>query len=101
MDNVDLTPIVGAVVSLVSVIITVIVIPYIKSKTTAEQQKKICAWVKIAVEAAEQIYAGVGRGDEKKQYVLDWLEARNIKVNADEINAMIEAAVLEMKNNMK
>ena len=51
----DITVIIEAVFALLAAIITAIVIPYIKSKTTASQQAEINAWVKIAVTAAEQI----------------------------------------------
>ena len=59
----DITPIVEAVVAVVCAVVTCVLIPYIKSKTTTEQQKEINAWVKIAVSAAEQIYTGsdIGR----------------------------------------
>ena len=99
MNTVDITPILEAVVSLIAVVITVIVIPYIKSKTTVEQQQEISAWVKIAVSAAEQIYKGVGRGEEKKEYVLNWLAEKGIKIDANELDAMIESAVFELSNS--
>ena len=54
----NITTIIQAVFALIAAVITVIVIPYIKSKTTAQQQAEINAWVKIAVSAAEQIYNG-------------------------------------------
>lgn len=94
----DITSIVEAIIGLVAVIITGIIIPYIKKKTTTEQQKQIVAWVKIAVTAAEQIYVGVGRGPEKKQYVLAWLQERSITVDWNEIDALIESAVYELNN---
>jgi len=93
----DITEIVKIILTLISLVITTFVIPYIKSKTTKEQLEEINAWVKIAVDAAEQIYIGNGRGKEKKKYVIDWLEARNIKYDADKIDAMIEAAVYALK----
>lgn len=92
----DITPIVEAVVALIGVIITCIVIPYVRSKTTAQQREELNAWIKIAVAAAEQIYQGAGRGEEKKQYVLDWLEDHNVTVDEDRIDALIEAAVYEL-----
>lgn len=95
----DITPIVEAIIGLVAVIITSIVIPYIRKKTTTEQQKELVAWVKIAVTAAEQIYAGVGRGAEKKQYVLDWLDDRSITIDENKIDALIEAAVYDLNNS--
>lgn len=95
----DITPIFEAILALVAVVITSIVIPYIKKRTTTEQQKEIVAWVKIAVTAAEQIYSGVGRGPEKKMYVVDWLADRNITVDTNKIDALIEAAVYELNNS--
>lgn len=92
----DITPIVEAVVALIGVVITCIVIPYVRSKTTAQQREELNAWIKIAVAAAEQIYQGAGRGEEKKQYVLDWLEDHNVTVDEDKIDALIEAAVYEL-----
>lgn len=96
----DITPIVGAVVAVVCAVVTCVLIPYIKSKTTAEQQKEINAWVKIAVAAAEQIFAGSGRGEEKKEYVVQWLMDRGITVDAEKIDAMIEAAVYELNQGL-
>ena len=95
----DITPIVEAILALVAVVITSIVIPYIKKRTTTEQQKEIVAWVKIAVAAAEQIYVGTGRGPEKKMYVVEWLADRNISIDTNEIDALIESAVYELNNS--
>lgn len=92
----DITPIVEAVVAVVCAVVTCVLIPYIKSKTTTEQQKEINAWVKIAVSAAEQIYTGSGRGEEKKAYVLEWLRSHGITVDDEKLDAMIEAAVYEL-----
>lgn len=94
----DITPIVQAVFALVGAIITCVVIPWIRSKTTAQQQEELKQWVKIAVAAAEQIFVGQGRGQEKKQWVLEFLAKYNLKVDVDAIDAMIEAAVWELKN---
>lgn len=96
----DATPIVEAVFALIAVIVTALVIPYIKSKTTAQQQAEINAWVKIAVSAAEQIFSGSGRGTEKKAYVLNWLKQRGITVDEAKLDAMIESAVYELKSGV-
>ena len=74
----DITPIIEAVAALIAALITAFVIPYIKGKTTANQQQQINAWVRIAVTAAEQIYTGSGRGTEKKEYVINWLRVHGI-----------------------
>ena len=96
----DLTPIIEAVAALIGVVITCILGPFIRSKTTAEQQKEINAWVKIAVSAAEQIFKGSGRGEEKKQYVIAWLKERGFTVDENELDALIEAAVYELNQGI-
>lgn len=96
----DITPIVEAVVAVVCAVVTCVLIPYIKSKTTTEQQKEINAWVKIAVAAAEQIYKGQGRGEEKKEYVLAWLREHGVTVDEAKLDAMIEAAVYDLSQGI-
>lgn len=96
---IDFTPILKAVATLALALLTTFVIQYIKSKTTAEQQRKINDYVKIAVTAAEQIYSGPGDGKKKKAYVLTWLKGHGIVVDEGEVDAMIEAAVYDLTNN--
>lgn len=96
----DLTPIIEAVAALIGVVITCILVPFIRSKTTAEQQKEINAWAKIAVSAAEQIFKGSRRGEEKKQYVIAWLKERGFTVDENELDALIEAAVYELNQGI-
>lgn len=95
----DITTIIEAAAALVAAVITAVVIPYIKSRTTAQQQAEINAWVKIAVTAAEQIYRGSGRGEEKKAYVINWLREHGITVDEAKLDALIEAAVYELNTN--
>lgn len=95
----NITPIIEAVFALIAAIVTAVVVPYIKSRTTATQQTEIAAWVKIAVTAAEQIYTGTGQGKAKKAYVEEWLKAHGVTVDAEKLDAMIESAVYELKNS--
>lgn len=94
---VDITPIVNAVIALVAAIITAFVIPWIKTKIDAGKLEKYKEWVTIAVKAAEQIYAGTGRGEEKKEYVLKFLQEKGLTVDFKSIENMIEATVLDLK----
>lgn len=96
----DITTIVEAVFALIGVVITAVVIPYIRSRTTAQQRAEINAWVKIAVSAAEQMYKGDGRGKEKKAYVLEWLAAHGITVDEGKLDALIEAAVYDINSGV-
>lgn len=93
----DITHVFEAIFTLLVTIVTAIVVPYIRSRTTAQQQAELSGWVRIAVEAAEQLYTGSGRGAEKKAYVLDWLAAHGITVDAGKLDALIEAAVYTLK----
>lgn len=92
----DITPVVNTLIALIAAIITAFVIPWVKSKTTAAQREEIEAWVRIAVTAAEQIYSGSGKGKEKKKYVLDFLAEKNLKIDEESVDLMIESAVKNM-----
>ena len=92
----DITTIIEAVFALIAVVVTAIVIPYIKSKTTAAQQATINSWVRIAVAAAEQIYVGHDRGGEKTAHVLNFLKSKGITFDAESVDLMIESAVYEL-----
>ena len=92
----DITPFLQVFVALVVVVISVFVLPYFRSITTAEQRTELAAMVKTAVAAAEQIFKGSGKGTEKKKYVLEWLYGHGITVDESVIDAMIEAAVYEL-----
>lgn len=96
----DWTPIIEAVMALIGAVITAVVIPYIRSRTTAQQRAEINAWVRIAVSAAEQLYKGSGRGEEKKAYVLEWLGAHGVTVDENRLDALIEAAVYELNSGV-
>lgn len=92
----DLTPIFEAVITLIAAVISCVLIPYIRKKTTAQEQERLLTLAKMAVTAAEQIFEGVGRGEEKKAYATHWLAAHNLKVDGDAIDAAIESAVYIM-----
>ena len=97
--TIDLTQVVIAVLTLIFGCISAFLIPYLKSKLTTEQLNKVKFWVNIAVEAAEMIYVGTGRGQEKKDYVLKFLNSKGFTLNVAEIDNLIEATVLELKQS--
>lgn len=96
MNTIDITPVVNAVIALAATVVSVFLTPWIKSKTTAQQRSELVAWAKIGVAAAEQIYVGQGRGDEKKQYVLEFLKSKGFDLNEESVNNAIEAAVKQL-----
>mgnify|MGYP000267232143 CR=1 FL=1 len=62
----DITPIVEAVVAVVCAVVTCVLIPYIKSRTSAQQQAEINAWVKIAVSAPSRFIPARPRRREER-----------------------------------
>lgn len=97
---VDITKVVIAAAGLVFAIAVAFVIPYIKTRISGEKLVKLMTYVRIAVEAAEQIYNESGMGAAKKAYVEQYLAKLGYTLNQDELDAYIESAVLEMKNEL-
>lgn len=93
---VDLTGIFEALIALVSSVVTVFLIPWLKTKLTNEQLSKAHSVVQIGVFAAEKLY-GAGRGAEKFAYVEELLAAKKIKLDTKTLTAMIEAEVKKME----
>ena len=94
--NIDLTQIVVALIGLLSAVITTFLVPYLKSKLTEDQQKKLDAVVKIGVYAAEQIFPPE-KWEEKKQYAQQIVQEAGYDISLESINAAIEAAVKELR----
>lgn len=94
--NIDITQIIVAVIGLISLIITSVIVPWIKSKTSSSQWQTIESWVSTAVEAAEVIYQGAGRGEEKREYVLKMVQElcnkNGIKFDTDIVRMALENA---------
>lgn len=99
MKTIDLTPLFQAIIALLAALITSRVIPYIKSRTTRQQQENLQAAVKIAVYAAEQIFGG-GQGAEKLRYVRERLIEAGFDVDGPLVAEAIEKAVREMNLHM-
>ena len=100
MEMVDVTQIIVALIGLLGIAITTLVAPLIKAKTTTVQWANIVAWTQTAVQAAEVIYKGSGRGEEKRDYVLEWVKneanKRGMKIDTDTIRIALEDAWKQM-----
>ena len=96
MEPIDITQLIQAVIVIMFGIITRFFVPWVKETTTERQQKNIKAVFQMVVEAAEQMFKGEGRGQEKFEYVTSELEKRGIKVDKN----MIESTVLNLKNKL-
>lgn len=96
MQNINLTPIIEAVIALLAALITSRLIPWLKARTTNEQQARIAAAIRTAVYAAEQIY-GAGHGAQKKAYAVAYLSEHGFDVDS----TAIEGAVGEFINRLE
>lgn len=91
--NIDLTPVFQAIIALLAALVTYKLIPWIKARTTAQQQSTLSAMAQTLVFAAEQMY-GAGKGRQKLDYVIGELHTRGYDVD----HAEIEAAVKQMSD---
>ena len=90
------TNIIEIIISLLSALITVFLIPLLKQRLTQEKQEKLIFWIQTAVTAAEQIY-GTKAGQKKKEYVVKFLLSKGIVFDVDEVSALIESEVYKLK----
>lgn len=82
-------------------IITYFVIPFIKSSISEKQLAQYKEWAKLAVKTAEMLWKETGHGEDKKAYVVNFLNEmfnkNKITITAEQLEVLIEAAVKEMK----
>ena len=92
----DLTKLAQAVISLAG-IVSLYLVPWLRSNLTNEQLSKAKSWVQIAVFAAEKLY-GAGNGDKKLAYAEEILRKHGIRLDTATLKAMIDAQIKEMEN---
>ena len=99
--SIDITEIAAAVIGLMSAIVTSVIVPLIKAKTTANQQAVLSAIAHTAVLSAQQLY-GAQENQKKKEYAAGYvgklLKRYSLTIDADEISAAVEAALKEIKS---
>ena len=84
------------IVGIVSIVLTGVIIPLIKSKLDTDKLKKAQFIVREAVQAAEQIFEH-GDNDRKYEYVVACLEKAGIKLKKETVKMFVESAVRAMK----
>ena len=94
--NIDI--VVKVLIPLLGAILTYLIVPLILQKTTKQQRENIYFWVTVAVQAAEMIYKEKGQGKLKKEYVITFLQSKGINITIQELDVLIEAAVLELNH---
>lgn len=99
--NEILFQIILGVVSILGAILTGIVVPFVKEKIGNEKLAKYEEWALMAVECAEMLFKEQGMGEQKKQYVIDFLNKmfnkNRVVITEQQIEVLVEAAVKSMK----
>ena len=90
--RIDLTGLINAAIAVLGLLITHRLVPWLKARTTSEQQQILAAGIRTAVYAAEQLYQ-TGVISDRLDYALKWLGSHGYSVD----RAQVEAAVHEMQ----
>lgn len=94
-----------ALIPVLGTILTVYIVPYIKEKLGNEKLAKYEYWATMAVECAEMIFKEQGMGEDKKKYVVDFLNKmfnkNKVVITEEQINILVESCVKQMKLNEK
>lgn len=93
----DITKILLLIIELLGILASVFIIPWLKSKLSAEEMREMREWIEIGCAAAQQLYSPE-ETERKKQYVLDLLESKGYKVDSKEVDSAIEAEVIKLHN---
>ena len=100
MNDITFT-ILKVVVSICAALITVYVIPYLKTLRQDKRYASLLDMVEIAVRAAEQTI-GSGQGKLKKEevitFVTNWMVNHGVSITQEQLEQLIEAAVYQLKN---
>lgn len=90
-----------ALIPVMGTILTVYIIPLIKEKIGNEKLAKYEYWADIAVRAAEMLWKESGKGSDKKEYVVDFLNNMfnkdKVVITEQQIELLIESCVKQMK----
>ena len=98
----DITVVFEALIAVLCALVSGFVIPWLKTKISAEKREKISFWVESAVMAAEEASrSGLIEKNEKYQYVVDFLEGKGIVFDEAEVRVMIDGAVWSLINQFK
>lgn len=99
--NENLFNVILTVIPVIGAIITYFIVPFIKSSVDEKQLAQYKEWAKLAVKTAEMLWRETGHGEDKKAYVIEFLNnmfnQNKVVITEQQIEILIEAAVKEMK----
>lgn len=84
-----------AIISIIGIIITRHIVPYIKTKISANQLEELTEWVARAVEAAEVLFDAPKSGDAKREYVINFINekfnSKKTVITEEQIRIILES----------
>lgn len=93
------------VISICAALVTVYVIPYLRTLRSDKRYSALIDMVRVAVLAAEQTITGEKQGSVKKEtvveFVRDWMQKQGLDITYEQLSQLIEAAVYSMKQEAK
>ena len=99
--NENIFNVVLTVIPVIGAIITYFIVPFIKSSVSEKQLAQYKEWAKLAVKTAEMLWRETGHGEDKKEYVVNFLNdmfnKNKVVITEQQMEILIEAAVKEMK----
>ena len=92
----ETTEIILAVISLIGIVLTGIVIPFVKSKLNSDQLTVLDYWVNVFIASAEIKFKGEKMGTIRKEWVLNQLELLGLKFDREVVSVAIDGLCLEL-----
>lgn len=101
--NEGLFNVILTIIPVIGAIITYFIVPFIKSSINEKQLAQYKEWSLLAVKCAEMLWKETGHGEDKKAYVVaflnDMFNKNKIVITDEQLNILIESAVKIMKEN--
>lgn len=98
--NDNLFKVIMALIPVFGAVITGFIVPYIKEKISTTQMEEIIKWVTKAVQAAEVLFDAPKSGEEKREYVINFIDkmfnSKREVITKDQIRILLEASWKEM-----
>jgi len=101
--NEQLFNIISLLIPVIGAVITGFLIPYLKTKLSSARMDEIARWTAKAVEAAEVLFDLPESGEEKREYVVNFIDnmfnSRKEVITRDQIRILLEAAWRQMNTH--
>lgn len=96
--NIDLTPVLQALIGLLAAILTAKVIPWIEANCSDRKRRDLLTAARVAVSVAEQIYGSDKENNDRKlDYAINRLRENGFDLDVTALREAVEYAVYTVK----